>query len=113
MKDLQSIRVDNAMTFHRSNWHVMDSTNSVVCGCSTQAKADVIVDQLRCGSHGVFAVEAMATGKPVLCYIRDELVETSKQTRRDPIYPNKKDRMRMWALRGRLPRLDKWMVSLS
>jgi glycosyltransferase involved in cell wall biosynthesis len=37
--------------------------------------ADVVVDQLIIGSHGGQAVEAMALGKPVICYIRDDLVE--------------------------------------
>lgn len=36
---------------------------------------DVYVDELRCGSHGVTAVEAMATGKPTVTYIRPDLVE--------------------------------------
>jgi len=36
-------------------------------------EADIIIDQLRTGSHGIFAIEAMAMGKPVLCYIRDDL----------------------------------------
>ncbi len=35
--------------------------------------ADLIVDQLCGGSHGVFACEAMALGKPVICYILSEL----------------------------------------
>jgi glycosyltransferase involved in cell wall biosynthesis len=34
--------------------------------------ADIVVDQLLIGWYGGFAVEAMALGKPVLCYIRDE-----------------------------------------
>ena len=38
--------------------------------------ADIIVDQLIVGSHGVFACEAMALGKPVICYILDELLPT-------------------------------------
>ncbi len=38
-------------------------------------KADIVVDQLLLGAHGIFSVEAMALGKPVLCYIRDDLVE--------------------------------------
>jgi glycosyltransferase involved in cell wall biosynthesis len=37
--------------------------------------ADLIVDQLCGGAHGVFACEAMALGKPVICYILPELVE--------------------------------------
>ena len=36
------------------------------------AKADVIADQFICGSYGYTALEAMARGKPVLCYIRND-----------------------------------------
>lgn len=36
--------------------------------------ADVVVDQLRIGWFGVFALEAMALGKVVVTYIRDDLV---------------------------------------
>lgn len=35
--------------------------------------ADVIVDQLRCGSYGLLSVEAMALGKPVIAYLRDDV----------------------------------------
>lgn len=35
---------------------------------------DVYVDELRCGSHGVTAVEAMAAGKVTVTYIRPDLV---------------------------------------
>ena len=35
---------------------------------------DVYIDELRCGSHGVTAVEAMAMGKPTITYIRDDLI---------------------------------------
>jgi glycosyltransferase involved in cell wall biosynthesis len=34
-------------------------------------KADLIIDQILIGSHGLFAVEAMAMGKPVVCWISD------------------------------------------
>jgi len=37
------------------------------------SKADIIVDQLMLGAHGLFAVEGMALGKPVICYIREDL----------------------------------------
>lgn len=40
------------------------------------SQADIIIDQLMLGSHGAFACEAMALGKPVICYILDELLET-------------------------------------
>lgn len=38
-------------------------------------KADLVVDQIRCGSYGLLSVEAMALGKPVITYIRSDLVE--------------------------------------
>ena len=34
--------------------------------------ADLVIDQVLTGWYGGFAVEAMAMGKPVLCYLRDE-----------------------------------------
>lgn len=37
------------------------------------AEADIYVDELRCGSYGMTAVEAMASGKPTISYIRDDL----------------------------------------
>lgn len=36
------------------------------------AQADVVVDQLLIGWYGGLAVEAMAMGKPVLCYLRED-----------------------------------------
>jgi len=36
-------------------------------------QADIVVDQLLIGWYGLFSVEAMALGKPVLCFIRDDL----------------------------------------
>ena len=35
-------------------------------------RADVIVDQLNAGWYGVFAIEAMALGKPVVAFLHDE-----------------------------------------
>jgi hypothetical protein len=49
------------------------SHDEAIEACS---KADLVVDQLRLGSHGVFAVEAMSLGKPVVCYILPELLST-------------------------------------
>jgi glycosyltransferase involved in cell wall biosynthesis len=31
--------------------------------------ADLVIDQIMIGAHGVFALEAMALGKPVICNI--------------------------------------------
>ena len=39
------------------------------------ARADFAVDQLLIGSYGLFAVEAMATGIPVICYLRNDLLD--------------------------------------
>ncbi len=38
-------------------------------------KADLVIDQILLGGHGVFAVEAMAMGKPVICWISDFMKE--------------------------------------
>jgi hypothetical protein len=37
-------------------------------------QADIIIDQLLVGSYGQFSIEMMALGKPVICYIRDDLI---------------------------------------
>jgi glycosyltransferase involved in cell wall biosynthesis len=42
-------------------------------------RADIVVDQLNAGWYGIFALEAMALGKPVLSYLRDEAVEETEQ----------------------------------
>jgi len=59
--------------------------------------ADIIVDQIRCGSYGLLSVETMALGKPVIAYIRDDLV--SKFPAELPIFnsnpDNIKDRIRI------------------
>ncbi|WP_234703373.1 glycosyltransferase [Metabacillus indicus] len=39
----------------------------------TYKQADIIIDQLHVGSYGLFAVECMALGKPVICWITDEM----------------------------------------
>ena len=36
--------------------------------------ADIVIDQLIMGWHGMFALEAMAAGKPTICYMREDLV---------------------------------------
>ena len=36
-------------------------------------EADIIIDQVLCGAYGNLSVEAMALGKPVVCYIRPDL----------------------------------------
>jgi len=41
--------------------------------------ADVIVDQLKAGWYGVFAIEAMALGKPVVTFLHDEAVRKTEE----------------------------------
>lgn len=38
------------------------------------SEADIMIDQILLGSYGVFSIESMALGKPVLCYIREDLM---------------------------------------
>ncbi len=40
---------------------------------TAMAKADVVVDQLVIGWYAMFALEAMAMGKPVVCRVREDL----------------------------------------
>jgi glycosyltransferase involved in cell wall biosynthesis len=53
------------------------------------ARADIVVDQLRAGWHGVFALEAMALGKPVVAHLKPDVVERSAEAFgvRVPIVP--------------------------
>jgi glycosyltransferase involved in cell wall biosynthesis len=41
----------------------------------TMKKCDVFIDQLILGSHGTAALEAMAFGKPVMCYLMPAVFE--------------------------------------
>jgi len=41
--------------------------------------ADIIVDQLKVGWYGVFAIEAMALGKPVVCYLHDDALRRTEE----------------------------------
>ncbi|TKX82265.1 glycosyltransferase [Halorubrum sp. SD626R] len=42
----------------------------------TLQQADIVVDQLLRGTHGVLSIEAMAAGTPTVCYLRDDLIDT-------------------------------------
>jgi glycosyltransferase involved in cell wall biosynthesis len=57
------------------------------------ARADIVVDQLNAGWHGVFALEAMALGKPVVTYLKPDVVERSAEGYgvRLPVVPATKD----------------------
>ena len=41
--------------------------------------ADIVVDQLNAGWYGLFAIEAMALGKPVVPFLHDEAVRRTEQ----------------------------------
>lgn len=43
-------------------------------------QADLVIDQLLVGTYGAFTVEAMSFGKPVVAYIRPDLVSTFPMT---------------------------------
>ena len=57
------------------------------------ARADIVVDQLNAGWHGVFALEAMALGKPVVSHLKPDVVERSAEGFgvRVPIVPATKE----------------------
>jgi glycosyltransferase involved in cell wall biosynthesis len=57
------------------------------------ARADIVVDQLNAGWHGIFALEAMALGKPVLTYLNPETVAQAEAHygTRLPIVPTTKE----------------------
>ena len=96
---------------------------------SAYERADLAVDQLLAGWYGGFAVEMMALGKPVLCYLREgDLNFVPKELRDDlPVIPVRPDNLletlRTWLraprdrLRdvGRLGRayVEKWHAPLS
>ena len=41
--------------------------------------ADIVVDQLNAGWYGLFAIEAMALGKPVVAFLHDEAVRRTNE----------------------------------
>jgi glycosyltransferase involved in cell wall biosynthesis len=42
-------------------------------------EADIVVDQLNAGWYGLFAIEAMALGKPVVSFLHDEAVARTEE----------------------------------
>jgi O-antigen/teichoic acid export membrane protein/glycosyltransferase involved in cell wall biosynthesis len=42
-------------------------------------EADIVVDQLNAGWYGLFAIECMALGKPVVTYLHDEAVQRTEE----------------------------------
>ena len=52
-------------------------------------RADIVVDQLQAGWYGLFAIEAMALGKPVVSFLHEEAVRRTEEAFgvRVPIVP--------------------------
>jgi glycosyltransferase involved in cell wall biosynthesis len=59
-------------------------------------RADVVVDQLNAGWYGVFAIEAMALGKPVVTFLHEEAVRRTEEAfgLRVPIVAATRDSLR-------------------
>jgi glycosyltransferase involved in cell wall biosynthesis len=59
-------------------------------------RADIVVDQLNAGWYGIFALEAMALGKPVLSYLRPEAVQETERALgvEVPVVPVTKETLR-------------------
>ena len=59
-------------------------------------EADIVVDQLNAGWYGVFAIECMALGKPVVTFLHDEAVRRTEDAFgvRVPIVTATKDDLR-------------------
>ena len=56
-------------------------------------QADIVVDQLNAGWYGVFALECMALGKPVLAFVHDEAARRTEEAFgiQVPIVPTTKE----------------------
>ena len=58
--------------------------------------ADIVVDQLNAGWYGLFAIESMALGKPVVTYLHEEAVRRTEEAFgvRVPLVPTTKETLR-------------------
>lgn len=59
----EGYNIDLVVCKNKSNEEVLNSILST----------DIVIDQLYVGAYGKYSVEAMALGKPVICYLRDDL----------------------------------------
>lgn len=55
---------------YQINFQLIENMNNTEA-LERYKSADLVIDQLYAGWYGGFAVEAMALGKPVMCYIRE------------------------------------------
>lgn len=63
---------DEGMSFRYQRVEKMNNAQAV----ALYGQADIVVDQILCGSYGMLAVESMSLGKPVVGYIREDLKQT-------------------------------------
>lgn len=70
-------------------------------------QADIAVDQLLIGAYGQFAVEMMALEKPVICYIREDLIKHYPPNL--PIIKSNKTQI-YEVLRETIRQRDKWKL---
>lgn len=80
-------------------------------------KADIVVDQLLLESYGIFAIECMALGKPVLCRIDNEFIKYYPDvpimiTDPDNLYDNLNKLIEDTALREELGRKGRNFVEM-
>jgi hypothetical protein len=59
-------------------------------------EADIVVDQLNAGWYGVFAIECLALGKPVVTFLHDEAVRRTEEAygTKVPLVPTTNDTLR-------------------
>jgi glycosyltransferase involved in cell wall biosynthesis len=59
-------------------------------------EADIVIDQLNAGWYGVFAIECLALGKPVVTFLHDEAVRRTEEAygTKVPLVPTTKDTLR-------------------
>jgi hypothetical protein len=59
-------------------------------------EADIVVDQLNAGWYGVFAIECLALGKPVVTFLHDEAVRRTEEAygTKVPLVPATKETLR-------------------
>jgi glycosyltransferase involved in cell wall biosynthesis len=59
-------------------------------------EADIVIDQLNAGWYGVFAIECLALGKPVVTFLHDEAVRRTEEAygTKVPLVPATKETLR-------------------
>ncbi|WP_074955100.1 glycosyltransferase [Alicyclobacillus macrosporangiidus] len=67
--------IDNLRSRYRFEYKRIEKMNHKAA-MSWYERADIVIDQVMCGTYGLLSVEAMAMGKPVIAYIRDDLRPT-------------------------------------